>query len=469
VYGPAISPGNKGKKQMSVKLIFLGGVGTVTGSKYLLEADGRRVLVDCGLFQGYKQLRLRNWAPLPVDPKSIDAVILTHAHLDHSGYLPLLVKNGFKGPVVSTRATRDLCAILLPDSGFLQEKDADFANRHGFSKHHPALPLYTKEEAEVSMKRFRPVGFDEEHEMLGTFSLCFRGAGHILGAAIVELQWGETKIVFSGDLGRYGDATLFDPAPIRHADYLLVESTYGNRSHEALEAEDVLAEVINRTAGRGGTVVIPSFAVGRAQSLLFHIQRLKAAGRIPDLPVFLDSPMAVSASDVFGKHLSDHRLSAEECDWSRNTARYVEDVEESKEIDRSPMPKVIVSASGMATGGRVLHHLKHYAPDHRSTILFAGFQAGGTRGAAIVAGARSVRIHGGDIPIRAEVGNLHMLSAHADADEILRWLGHFEAAPKLTFITHGEPDASDALRLRIERDLGWDCLVPDYREDVLLT
>jgi metallo-beta-lactamase family protein len=454
---------------MSMKLTFLGGVGTVTGSKFLLEADGKRVLVDCGLFQGYKQLRLRNWAPLPVDPKSIDAVILTHAHLDHSGYLPLLVKRGFRGSVVSTRATRDLCAILLPDSGFLQEKDADFANRHGFSKHHPALPLYTKEEAEVSLKRFRPVDFDKEHEMLGTFSVCFRGAGHILGAAIVELQWGGRKIVFSGDLGRYGDATLFDPKPIRQADYLLVESTYGNRIHEALDAGDALADVITRTAGRGGTVVIPSFAVGRTQSLLFHIKQLKETGRIPDLPVFLDSPMAVSASDVFSRHLDDHRLTAKECDWSRDTARYVEDVEESKSIDHSPMPKVIISASGMATGGRVLHHLKHYAPDHRNTILFAGFQAGGTRGASITAGARSVRIHGGDIPIRAEVGNLHMLSAHADANEILRWLGHFEAAPKRTFITHGEPDAADALRLRIESELGWECQVPDYREDVELT
>ncbi|MHA7775434.1 MBL fold metallo-hydrolase RNA specificity domain-containing protein [Roseibium sp. M-1] len=454
---------------MSMKLTFLGGVGTVTGSKYLLEADGKRVLVDCGLFQGYKQLRLRNWAPLPVDPKTIDAVILTHAHLDHSGYLPLLVKNGFRGPVVSTRATRDLCAILLPDSGFLQEKDADFANRHGFTKHHPALPLYTREDAEVSLKRFRPVGFDEEHEMLGTFKACFRGAGHILGAAIVELQWGGTKIVFSGDLGRYGDATLLDPAPIRQADYLLIESTYGNRFHEKLDAEDALAEVITRTAGRGGTVVIPSFAVGRAQSLLFHIQQLKKAGRIPNLPVFLDSPMAVSASDVFARHLGNHRLSAEDCDWSTDTARYVEDVEESKSIDQSPMPKVIISASGMATGGRVLHHLKHYAPDHRNTILFAGFQAGGTRGAAITSGAKSVRIHGGDVPIRAEVGNLHMLSAHADANEILRWLGEFEAAPKQTFITHGEPDAADALRYRIESELGWECLVPDYRDEVLLT
>lgn len=454
---------------MSVKLTFLGGVGTVTGSKYLLEADGLKILVDCGLFQGYKQLRLRNWAPLPVKPGDIDAVILTHAHLDHSGYLPLLVRNGFKGPVVCTAATRDLCAILLPDSGFLQEKDAEFANRHGFSKHRPALPLYTRKDAEISLARFRPVDFAEKLELFETLSVRFLGAGHILGAATVELEWGRRKIVFSGDIGRYGDALLYDPEPPQHADYLLVESTYGNRHHEDGDPEDVLAEVISRTASRGGTVVIPSFAVGRAQSLLFHIQRLKDAGRIPDLPVFLDSPMAVSASEVFHRHPDDHRLTAEECNWSGNAAHYVRDVEESKQLCANRMPKVIISASGMATGGRILHHLKHYAPDHRNTILFAGFQAGGTRGAALTAGATSVKIHGGQVPVRAEVGNLHMLSAHADAGEILRWLGNFRKPPVLTFITHGEPDAADALRYRIESELNWACHVPDYREEIELS
>ncbi|WP_428671390.1 MBL fold metallo-hydrolase [Roseibium sp.] len=454
---------------MTVKLTFLGGVGTVTGSKYLLEADGLRVLIDCGLFQGYKQLRLRNWAPLPVDPATIDAVILTHAHLDHSGYLPLLVKNGFKGPVISTEGTRDLCAILLPDSGFLQEKDADFANRHGFSKHHPALPLYTQKDAERSLASFRPVPFDREKELLGKLRVTFRCAGHILGAAILELGWGDKTIVFSGDLGRYGDATMLDPTPIRRADYLLVESTYGNRLHEKQDPEDVLAEVITSTAHRGGTVLIPAFAVGRAQSLLYHISRLKQDQRIPDLPVFLDSPMAIKASEVFCRHVGEHRLTAEECNWSCNTARYVREVAESKELDMNRMPKVIISASGMATGGRVLHHLKHYAPDHRNTILFAGFQAGGTRGAAITAGAESVKIHGGQVAIRATVDNLHMLSAHGDADEIMRWLGQFEQAPRRTFITHGEPDAADAMRYRIESELSWACTVPDYREETVLT
>lgn len=454
---------------MSVKITFLGGVGTVTGSKYLLEADGLKILVDCGLFQGYKQLRLRNWAPLPVRPADIDAVILTHAHLDHSGYLPLLVRNGFKGPVICTDATRDLCAILLPDSGFLQEKDAEFANRHGFSKHHPALPLYTRKDAEVSLDRFRPVAFDGTSQLFENVSVRFHGAGHILGASSVALDWGGRSIVFSGDLGRYGDGVMLDPEVLDAADYLLVESTYGNRFHEKGDPEDVLADVITTTAGRGGTVVIPAFAVGRAQALLFHIQRLKDAGRIPDLPVFLDSPMAVSASEVFRKHLGEHRLSAEECSWSGNAAHYVKDVEESKQLDANPMPKVIISASGMATGGRVLHHLKHYAPDHRNTILFAGFQAGGTRGAALTNGATSVKIHGSQVPVRAEVGNLHMLSAHADADEILRWLGGFRKPPRMTFITHGEPDAADALRYRIESQLTWSCHVPDYREEVELS
>lgn len=456
-------------RPMKLKITFLGGVETVTGSKYLLEADGLRVLVDCGLFQGYKQLRLRNWVPLPVDPASIDAVILTHAHLDHSGYLPLLVRNGFKGPVFATQATQDLCAILLPDSGFLQEKDAEYANRHGFSKHHPALPLYGKDDAEVSLRNFNSVPFDEEHEILGKLTVRFRFAGHILGAAIVEVTWQDRKIVFSGDLGRYGDATMLDPTPIREADYLLVESTYGNRLHEKLDPEDMLAEAITKTAARGGTVLIPSFAVGRAQSLLYHLKHLKETGRIPDLPVFLDSPMAISATEVFCNHLGEHRLTAKECNWSCGAAHFVRDVEESKQLSWNRMPKVIISASGMATGGRVLHHLKHYASDHRNMILFAGYQAGGTRGAAITAGATSVKIHGGQVPIRAKVDNLHMLSAHADVDEIMRWLGTFENPPRRTFITHGEPDAADALRHRIESEKDWNCTVPYYREEVVLS
>jgi metallo-beta-lactamase family protein len=453
----------------TLTLSFLGGVGTVTGSKYLVEADGVRVLVDCGLFQGYKQLRLRNWSQFPVDPKRIDAVLLTHAHLDHSGYLPLLVKNGFAGPIICAEATRDLCGILLPDSGYLQEKDAEYANRHGFSKHRPALPLYTKEDAEACLERFGPVRFHEERKIADRLSARFLPAGHILGASIIEVRCAGRTVVFSGDLGRPGSATMVDPTPVTHADYLLVESTYGDRRHEPRDAETMLAEVITNTAARGGTVLVPAFAVGRAQSLLFHLQRLKAAKRIPDIPVFLDSPMAIDASEVFCDYVGEHRLTAEQCRKACGVAHYVRTPDESKSLNLDPVPKIIISASGMATGGRVLHHLKHIAPDRRNTVLFAGFQAGGTRGAAMTAGAESVKIHGQYVPVRAEVANLHMLSAHADADEIMSWLGNLKAAPRMTFVTHGEPAAADALRHRIVEELGWPCQVPEYRAQVHLT
>jgi metallo-beta-lactamase family protein len=453
---------------MSMKLTFLGAVGTVTGSKYLVETGDKRILVDCGLFQGFKQLRLRNWGSLPVEPKAIDAVILTHAHLDHSGYIPLLVRNGFAGPVICTEPTYDLCSILLPDSGHLLEQDAEFANRHGFSKHRPALPLYTQKDAVASLKRFKPVTFDKPQSLASDIGVRFMPAGHILGAAIVEFTHAGMKVVFSGDIGRPNSATMFDPTPIKQADYLIVESTYGNRKHDPRDPEDALAEVIIRTAGRGGTVVIPSFAVGRAQTLMFHLHRLKSARRIPDLPVFLDSPMAVDASEILCKYMRYQKLDAATCRAACAVAHYVRDAGESKALDANPMPKIIISASGMATGGRVLHHLKHFVTDPRNTILFAGFQAGGTRGAAMTGGADRIKIHGQYFPVRAEVDNLHMLSAHADADELMGWLGHFEAAPKTTFITHGEPEASDSLRMRIKEDLGWNCSVPEYREGVVL-
>lgn len=453
---------------MTLHLTFLGGVGTVTGSKYLLEASGRRILVDCGLFQGFKQLRLRNWRPLPFEPASLDAVILTHAHLDHSGYVPLLVRNGFEGPIYATSGTRDLCAVLLPDSGYLQERDAEFANRHGFSKHRPAKPLYTQEESEASLERFIPVSFEQDLDLGEGFSARFLPAGHILGAAVVRLTFAGTTVLFSGDLGRPASATMVDPAIVRQADYLIVESTYGDRRHEKEDVEDRIADIVNRVGRRGGTVLIPAFAVGRAQSILFHLQRLKAAKRIPDLPVFLDSPMAIDASRIFCDHLGEHRLTAEQCRAACGVATYVRQAEDSKALDANAMPKVIVSASGMATGGRILHHLKHFAPDRRNAILFTGFQAGGTRGATMSGGAETVKIHGTYLPVRAEVENLHMLSAHADADEIMAWLGHFRKPPRKTFITHGEPSASDTLRRRIEEELSWHCGVPDYRDRVAL-
>jgi metallo-beta-lactamase family protein len=450
-------------------ITFLGGAGTVTGSKYLLELGDSQVLVDCGLFQGFKNLRLRNWAPFPVDPARLQAVVLTHAHIDHSGYLPLLVRNGFRGPILCTEATRDLCAILLPDSGYLQEKDAEAANRHGYTKHRPALPLYTQREAEESLRYFNPIAFDFPHSIGNGVTVRFLMAGHILGAAIAQIECGGITVVFSGDLGRPASQTMLDPVPVRRADYLVVESTYGNRRHDPRDPEDALAEIVNRTVQRGGTVLVPAFAVGRVHTVLHHLQRLKKDRRIPDVPVYLDSPMAVDASRIYCDHLAEHRLTEAECRATCGVATYVRSIDESKALDRGAMPKIIVSASGMATGGRILHHLKHYALDRRNTILFAGFQAGGTRGAAMTAGAEQVKIHGAYVPIRAEIENLHMLSAHADADEIMGWLRHFESPPRMTFITHGEPEASDALRKRIADELGWACTVPELGDRVQLT
>lgn len=424
--------------------------------------------MDCGLFQGFKALRLKNWAPFPVEPRNIESVILTHAHIDHSGYLPLLVKRGFGGRILCSKATADLCQILLPDAGHLQEKDAEFANRHGFSKHKPALPLYSLDDARKAVEHLTPISFDQDRSFAGGGSIRLRHAGHILGAATVQLDWAGTMIVFSGDLGRYADPIMLDPVSIERADYLLVESTYGDRRHDTRDPIEALGEIVETTIARGGTVVIPAFAVGRAQSLMFHLQRLKSQGRLANIPIFLDSPMAVDASEIFCANIKDQKLPAAECRRSCAVAHYVQSIEESKALTVNRMPKVIISASGMATGGRVLHHLKQYAPDAKNTVLFAGFQAGGTRGAAMMAGANSIKLHGEYVPVRAQVSNLDMLSAHADADEILRWLRGFKAPPRMTFITHGEPEASDALRRRIEEELRWPCMVPDQSQRVEL-
>lgn len=447
-----------------MKISFLGAAGTVTGSKYLVDIAGKRILVDCGLFQGRKELRLLNWSTPPVDPSSIDAIILTHAHIDHSGYVPLMTRSGYKGPVFCTPATKDLCGLLLPDSGYLMEKDAEYANRKGFSKHTPALPLYTRKQAEESLENFRTVNFDDESALGSGVSFRLRPAGHILGSAFVTLTHGSTKIVFSGDLGRHRHPLMLEPAKVSETTYLVVESTYGDRLHESSDPEDMLAEIINNTVRRGGSVIVPSFAVGRAQTLLYYLHQLKQKSRIPDVPVFLDSPMAVNASEIFCRNHEDHRLTADQCRQACSVARYVNSVEESKELDHAHMPMILISASGMATGGRILHHLKSFAPDAKNTILFAGFQAGGTRGDRMVRGETEVKIHGGMVPIRAEVKKLDMLSAHADQNEIMNWLGGFTAPPRQTFVTHGENAASETLAEKIREDLGWECVVPQLRE-----
>lgn len=443
---------------------FLGATGTVTGSKYLVHAAGKQILVDCGLFQGYKQLRLRNWASLPVDPRKIDAVLLTHAHLDHSGYLPLLVRNGYKGPIVCTPATADLCGILLPDSGHLQEEDARYANRRGFSKHRPALPLYTQEDAKRCLSQFRPVEFDRSTNIQPGIDIRLVPGGHILGAAMVEMRSEGKAVLFSGDLGRPNDLVMKPPARVEHADFLVIESTYGNRRHDARDPLDLLADVITRTVARQGVVIIPAFAVGRAQTLLYAIHLLKIARRIPDVPVYLNSPMAVDATNIYHRHRTEHRLTEEQCKSMCSAAKFVNGVEESKALNNKRGPMILISASGMLTGGRVLHHLKAFAPDARNAILLSGFQAGGTRGAALAAGAETVKIHGEQVPIRAEVATLSNLSAHADYVEMLDWLGHFSGPPRQTFITHGEPAAADALRHLMEEKLKWQCTVPEYLE-----
>ncbi len=440
----------------AVTLCSLGAAGTVTGSKHLLESDGRRILVDCGLFQGVKNLREQNWDRLAVDPSSIDAVVLTHAHLDHTGYLPRLVRDGFRGPIFCTAATASVAKIILRDSAFLQERDAAFLNKHKATKHHPALPLYDGEDAERAIELFATRPFGKQFDVLdGGPVVTFRRAGHILGAATVEVDWQGRRIVFTGDLGRYDDPLMFDPEPVPAADFLVMESTYGDRVHEKTDPAEALGEVVNETVGRGGTVLIPAFAVGRAQALLYYLWTLRRAGRLPDVPVYLDSPMAINASELLGTHQSDHRLAPDVYEDMCAMATYTRDAEQSKTISAGREPKIVISASGMATGGRILHHLKAFAPDPRNTIVVTGYQVPGTRGASIAAGDRDVRIHGEWIPINAQVVSLKMMSAHADADELIRWAHGFSTPPRRVFIVHGEPQPADTLRRRLDREFGW--------------
>ncbi len=448
----------------SPHLAFFGATQTVTGSRYLLTLGERRILVDCGLFQGYKHLRLKNWSAPPFQPDHLAAVLLTHAHLDHSGYLPLLVRSGFKGRIYATRATIALCRILLPDSGRLQEEQAQFANRHGFSKHSPALPLYTEKDAYECLKHFTAVRFGESIEPAPGFRAQFTSAGHLLGAASVRVEYGGKSVLFSGDLGRPDDPLMQAPAAPVASDYVVIESTYGDRTHPVLGPALELREIIRRTFARGGVVVIPTFAVGRAQLLLLLIARLKERGEIPDVPVYLDSPMAIDATEMLTGFVAEHRLSRTDAAMVGRIASLVRTAEESKVLSRIREPAIILAASGMATGGRVLHHLKTFIPDQRNTILFSGFQAGGTRGAALIGGASQIRIHGESFPVRAEVSQLISTSGHADANELIAWLQQIPASPRRIFVTHGEPNASETLRQKIQSELGWSVSVPEYRD-----
>lgn len=443
---------------------FLGAVGTVTGSKYLLTINGKHILVDCGLFQGLKKLRLRNWRSLPIKASNISAVLLTHAHIDHSGYLPRLMKNGFTGPIYATKATYDLCSLLLPDSGHIHEEDAIRANKYGYTKHHPALPLYTREDAEKVLEQFEVVEFYKKIPIISECSATWHRAGHILGASFIKIEADNTELVFSGDIGRFNDPVMKPPEFIKTTDYLVVESTYGDRLHAQDDPCDELTRVINETVDRGGSVLIPAFAVGRAQSILYFLSKLKQNNKIPDIPIFLDSPLAINATDLLCENSQEHKLSKEECEKACSVAKYTKTVKESKALFNLHEPAIIISASGMITGGRVLHHIKHFAIDPKNTILITGYQAEGTRGADLLEGKTALKIHGDIIKIRAQIEYITNLSAHADYNGILQWLQGFEKAPKKVFITHGEPAAAKNLKQEIESKLGWQCYIPKYFE-----
>lgn len=449
-----------------MEIQFLGATKTVTGSKCLLKTD-KNILVDCGLFQGLKELRLRNWSTLPIDPANIDAVVLTHAHLDHSGYLPLLVKNGFRGKIYATPLTVELCKILLLDSGHLQEEEAYHANKYGYAKHQPALPLYTRKDALAVFPQLDAVSFHQNFS-IGSCSFCFHRAGHILGAASLMVCYQQTSVLFSGDLGRTTDRVVLPPENILVADYLVVESTYGDRLHENIDPEESLGRVIKEAAKNGGTVIIPAFALGRAQTILYHLYRLKAAGQISNIPIFLDSPMAQEVTEIMLKHPGEHLLDPKTCLGISKMVHYVSTIEESKKIDSYTFPKVIISASGMATGGRVLHHLKALASDSANVILFAGYQAVGTRGDHLLRGYQEIKIFGNLVTVNAKVIALSNVSAHADYQELLDWLGKIKTAPRKIFITHGDPDAAEALKKKIATTFAWPCVIPEYLQVVEL-
>ncbi len=443
---------------------FWGAAGTVTGSKYLVEAGDSRFLVDCGLFQGIKELRQKNWLPLPMDPRAIDAVILTHAHLDHTGYLPLLVKHGFKGKIFCTSPTRDLTRLVLLDSAHLQEEDAEYANRKGFTKHSPAEPLYTIADAQKTISLLTTVQKDVWTALTSKIKFRYRPSGHILGSAFIELEIGKRRIVFSGDLGRSKPLLLPAPTKISEADFLLIESTYGDRTHEKESVFKLLSHITNETTSRKGVLLIPCFAIGRTQDLLYCFTKLRKEGKIANLPVFVDSPMGVNATEIFLNHPDWHRLPAAEAKEMIQSVVLVKDRQQSKALLSRRGSAIIIAGSGMVTGGRILHHLSARVGDSRNTVLLVGFQAAGTRGRLLRDGVTELKIHGEYLPVKANVSEIGSLSAHADQPETIHWLKGFKTPPKTTFVVHGEPQASDALRLRIEDTLNWNVRIPALGE-----
>lgn len=450
-------------RDTELSIRFLGAAGTVTGSKYLIEWCGHCVLVDTGLFQGPSALRQRNWQPLPVRAEDVDAVLMTHAHLDHSGYLPVLHKAGFAGRVYCTRGTADLAGILLPDSGHLQQEDAEYLRRKRLDEE--VEPLYDEAQARAALKLLEPCEFGRPVAVLDGVHATFHRAGHILGAASVHLDiWGRT-LMFSGDLGRPDDPVMRAPEPFPGADYLVMESTYGDRRHPDTSALDTLREVVVRTVRRRGVLMIPAFAVGRAQTLLHLLARLRDAGDIPDVPMFLNSPMSIDATGIYCDHADEHRLSDAACREMCTAARFVNSADESRALNRRSGPMIVISASGMATGGRILHHFKAWLEDRRNTVLFAGYQAPGTLGAEMLAGAANVRVHGRRLAVNAEIAEISSLSAHADADELVAWLTGADAPPpREVFVTHGDSQAAEALRARINAWSGWAALTPAHED-----
>jgi metallo-beta-lactamase family protein len=454
-------------------LTFFGAARTVTGSKHLLDTGQAKVLVDCGLFQGLKSLRERNWQPLPTSPSSVDAVILTHAHLDHVGWLPRLVAGGFKGRVFCTPATADLAKIVLADAAKLQEEDAAAANREGYTRHKPALPLFTEEDAQRAMQLLQPVGYERAMPIARGIEADFINAGHLLGSAYARVLAGGVEVLFGGDLGRYNRPILPDPSPVESADFLLLESTYGDRRHADDDNGELLAEVITETSQRGGKVIVPSFAIGRVEEVIYWIKKLEEERRIPTLPVYLDSPMAAAAIKLYEARQNEldpevQSLERGMCVFCTTRFKVVTSPRESHELVSDRQPSIVIASSGMATGGRVLNHLKATLPDRRHTVLFVGYQAPGTRGRLILDGAPHVKIHGVDVPVGAQVAIVHSMSAHADQSEILRWLGSFKRPPRRTFLVHGEPAALETLRAAITQKQGWDVYVPDHQERVEL-